>query len=405
MSLLFKSQGRNGAGKSSVLDAIWETLGGKSISKGDPVKKGETEATVEVTLAGEEILVATRKWKADGKSTIKLISKTVTEDGDERVYTLSSPQKVLDTLLETVAFDPVRLINASEKERAEILRKASGLDLSQIDAERQKVYDTRTDARRVLEAREQDVVSRRNEAPAEDPGPAESLRVLMDLQEETLQKLKKVESERDLRAEVAMELNEVGEKLKTLQARKDELDARLDGMTDMDTLTKAVEEIENERQELVKKGNGLESHNAKVNSWRLYQEAVEDEAKQKAAWEVLDKEYKSLGVRRAELIQAADMPLEGLAFSETGEVLYKGIGFDQCSQSEKLRIATVLAMSMKPGLRVIQIRDGSLLDSAARAQLARLAKEFGFQVWVERVDESGDVGIYLEEGVVVNDNR
>ena len=403
---LIQISGKNGAGKSSILDAIWETLGGKGVSKGNPVKHGEKEAQVEVTLkGGEETLIATRRWKADGKSSIKLVTKTFTDDGDERVYTLGSPQKVLDDLLETVAFDPVRLIKASDKDRAEILRKASGLDLTEIDEERKKVYDTRTDARRLLEIKEKDTENWRGRAPAEDPGPVESIKMLMDLQKETTEKIQAAEVKKDRRADAAIELNGVKEKLAELQIQKETLEKELNTLPDTDTLTKEVDTLSAELEEIVKKARGIEGHNTAAAAWKNYQEAVEAEGQQKTVWENLDNEYKALGVKRADLIKAADMPLEGLELNEAGETVYKGVVFDQCSQGEQLRIATVLAMSMKPGLRVIQIRDGSLLDSKAKAQLAGIAHEYGFQVWLEMVDESGDVGIYLEDGEIVYDNR
>lgn len=46
----------------------------------------------------------------------------------------------------------------------------------------------------------------------------------------------------------------------------------------------------------------------------------------------------------------------------------------------------------------MRVSDGSLLDSESRKILADLAAEQGFQVWMELVDESGQVGIVIEDG-------
>ena len=63
------------------------------------------------------------------------------------------------------------------------------------------------------------------------------------------------------------------------------------------------------------------------------------------------------------------------------------------------------AMAGNPKLRIIRITDGSLLDAKNLEIVREMAGSRDFQVWIERVDESGKVGIYLEDGAVVADNR
>jgi len=57
---------------------------------------------------------------------------------------------------------------------------------------------------------------------------------------------------------------------------------------------------------------------------------------------------------------------------------------------------------MNPKLRVIRVRDGSLLDEDAMKLLAKFADAHDMQIWVERVDSSGAVGFVLEDGRVRN---
>jgi len=45
------------------------------------------------------------------------------------------------------------------------------------------------------------------------------------------------------------------------------------------------------------------------------------------------------------------------------------------------------------------------MDSVSMRQITELARTHDYQVWVERVDESGLVGIVIDEGEVVADNR
>ena len=55
-------------------------------------------------------------------------------------------------------------------------------------------------------------------------------------------------------------------------------------------------------------------------------------------------------------------------------------------------------MSSNPKLRVMQIRDGSLLDDDGLLAIADLAEQHNYQVLIERVDSSGKVGVVMEDG-------
>ncbi len=62
-------------------------------------------------------------------------------------------------------------------------------------------------------------------------------------------------------------------------------------------------------------------------------------------------------------------------------------------------------MAMNPKLRVLIVRDGSLLDDASMEIMRGLATDADFQIWMEVVDSSGAVGICIEDGMVVADNQ
>jgi len=51
-------------------------------------------------------------------------------------------------------------------------------------------------------------------------------------------------------------------------------------------------------------------------------------------------------------------------------------------------------------LKVIRILDGSLLDSTNMNLIKEMAQGQDYQVWVEVVDESGKVGITIENGEI-----
>ena len=98
-------------------------------------------------------------------------------------------------------------------------------------------------------------------------------------------------------------------------------------------------------------------------------------------------------------IAAAAMPVAGLGFGQ-GIITLNGLPFDQASDAEQLRVSVGIAMASNPQLRVIRVRDGSLLDEDALRQLTEMAVAQDYQVWIERVDSSGTVGFVLEDGHV-----
>ncbi len=77
-----------------------------------------------------------------------------------------------------------------------------------------------------------------------------------------------------------------------------------------------------------------------------------------------------------------------------------GIPLEQECDSGKLKVSMAIAMAINPELRVIRITNGSLLDSENMGVIEEMAKDKDFQVWIERVDESGKVGIVIEDGSI-----
>jgi hypothetical protein len=104
--------------------------------------------------------------------------------------------------------------------------------------------------------------------------------------------------------------------------------------------------------------------------------------------------------RKEAAIAGAQMPVEGLAFSD-GFITYEGIPFEQASSSVKMKVSLAIAMAANPKLRVIRIQDASLLDEASLSEIAAMAKAQDYQLWIEVVDTSGKIGVVIEDGAVV----
>ena len=161
---LVEITGKNGAGKTSVLDSIWWALAGTRTHQDRPIRDGETEARIEVDM-GELIVGRRFKETFDGRVTTMLTVEAVDEDGV--LSKLSSPQKVIDELLGTLAFDPLEFRGLDTVEQYRRLTELCGLDLDEMDRDQKLDYDRRTDLNR--QAKERDAAAKQIKVPVDTP--------------------------------------------------------------------------------------------------------------------------------------------------------------------------------------------------------------------------------------------
>ena len=99
------------------------------------------------------------------------------------------------------------------------------------------------------------------------------------------------------------------------------------------------------------------------------------------------------------------MPIPGLTIDDSG-ILYNDIPLDQCSDGAKLMIGVAISMALNPTVRVILIKDGSLIDKKNMAMLAKVVKDKDFQLLIEKVNDldgynaGGKIGIFIESGEI-----
>jgi hypothetical protein len=418
--------GANGAGKSSALDAIWAGLGGAEMVKASgtsqPIRNGEKKAMVKLDLGD---MIVTRRWTAAG-------STVTVENKDGARY--PSPQAILDGLIGRVSLDPLSFANSGEAaQRATLLSIVKiGIDLEKNAADRKAAYDARADINREIRAmgEQQPVEKVDHVSIAELAAKKEAIRTALNDQwkanKAKNQEMKKafdaaVEKEKAAIVEFNLVQNERSENIviageailvlrklgyqgkeaaewfealpKPLDRQnpddlKTEQPAYIDERPD-DAELKAVDAEILSSMETNRRADQYDDYCAKINARKSKQEASEN-------W---TKTIEGLDSQRDAAIAAASFPVPGLSFNETG-VLYNGLPFSQCSSAEKLRVSVAIAIATSPKLRVIRITDGSLIDSKNMAIIEEMARSNDYQIWIERVDESGKVGVFIEDGEV-----
>jgi DNA repair exonuclease SbcCD ATPase subunit len=390
---LVQITGGNGAGKSSVLDSIYYALAGTANLPSQPIRKGQEKASIKLDL-GE--IVVTRKFTATGTTL------TVEATNGAR---FPSPQRMLDDLLGSLTFDPLAFMRQAAKEQLATLRGLVKLevDVDVLNQHSANAYEQRTALNREIKQLEAQAaaISFPEGTPNE---PIDVMALVKDLNKAG-EFNSELEKRRGLREGIEQgierkdkTLEETFAEIKRLQQKAEKLEESI--IADrkaFDALEPLPEPIKTAA--LQEKIKAAQDTNICVTA-KARQAEIVDRLRVKreladTATELIRKNTDSV----AAAIAAAEMPVEGLAFGD-GEVLYGGLPLSQAASSEQLRISAAIAMSGNPKLRVLRIKDGSLLDEKSLIALEQMATLGDYQMWVERVDTSGKIGVVIEDGEV-----
>lgn len=395
--------GRNGQGKTSVLDAIAYALGGKDVQCAEPVRRGEEKARVVLNLGD---IIVTRTWTAAGGTNL------IVANHDNARY--PSPQAMLDKLVGKLSFDPLEFARMKPNAQVETLKRLVGLDFAALDKRRQEIYAERTQVHREGRAADVRVAECRHydDAPAEEVDVAALAGQYKDWQA-AQGALAAAEHSQALAvtnlANCQAVMDRIRADIKRLQEQlagyepafeqyrraKDETDALV---TKRRAALEAMpgEEIQRQIAEAMEV-------NAKVRANKRHAEAV---AARKTLIDRsldLDGQMEGIDAEKTSQLAGAKFPVEGLGFDEDG-ITFKGLPFEQASSAEQLAVSVAVGLALNPRLKILLIRDGSLLDEASLALIAQMAGEADAQVWIEKVSEDGaGCTVVIEDGMVKQD--
>lgn len=414
--------GRNGQGKTSVLDAMWALFGGKRAIPEKPVRKGADKSRLAATLSDDEgraFLIARRTIAGDRTTTLMI------EAAPGATRPSGTPQAVLDALIGEMSFDPIAFITMEPASQIELLRAAVKIDIDfdAIAAATTQEYEERKLVnRRVAELKaqlaaaiyspglpaekvdESSILAKISAAGEENKqigtrisAKAHFLEKMRDAQREEIKNDHFLAAQHEKIEELKSQLDKAKQDLKAGQATKQTLKAAVLAAEDawrnapageLININGLMTELETARltnREIDKRTRAKE----------LEQVALEEE--RKAARLTRSMEVREENKRAA--MKDVVMPIEGLAFDEQG-VFLRGIPLRQLGEAEQIRVGCALAMAASPKLRCVPIAHGESLDEESLALIEKMAEENDFQIFMARVDSSGKVGIVLEDGLV-----
>ena len=393
---LFVVSGQNEQGKTSVLKAIEALLGGKGRVPRKPVREGAKKSVIVGDLGD---MVVKRTFTKDGGTTLTVTDKVRGKQ--------SSPQKILDKLVGELSFDPLEFSRMKSQDQAETVQQFAGIDFTPLEIQRQKHYDDRTEVnRRVRDLKalvpEDDFD---DDLPDEEVSVAELTEELQTAHEQNMANERErsaAKQKRQSADEARTSASETQEEIERLQAKLTEQRERAESIDEAAIAAqRSVLKLQDvETDDLRTRIAEAEELNEKVREKLGGREVEAKLAKTEEESEALTEKIEELDERKRQTIADAELPIEGLGFDDEGITL-DGIPFEQASQAQQLRTSVAMGLALNPKLRVLLIRDGSLLDEKSLRILAEMAEKADAQVWLERVSEDGEsTGVVIEDGEV-----
>lgn len=377
--------GRNGQGKTSVLDAIAWALGGNNYKPSVPERDGAlVPPNLHIELSNG--LIVERKGK---NSTLKVTDPEGNKSG----------QQLLNEFVSTLALDLPKFINGSDKDKADSLLKILGIGdvLAQLDTKENQLYAQRTEVGRIADRKKKAA----DEMPMYPNVPKEpvSATELIKQQQEILARNGENEQKRQNAARYERMLAEA-------QIAFDEAKAALQ-KAEQDCLTarKSAEDLHDESTaELEKNLAEIEALNIKIRA-NSTKEAAEVEANNlQQEYDGLTEQIESVREERNKLLDSAELPLPGLSVKD-GKLIYNNMPWDGMSGSDRLKVATAIVRKLNPQCGFVLMDKLEQMDLETLQEFGAWLKQEGLQVIATRVSTGDECSIIIEDGMVKGDTE
>lgn len=381
--------GNNNNGKTSILDAIAWALGGNKYRPSKAQREGSVvPPTINLKLSNG--LIVERKGK---NSDLKVTDPTGNKAG----------QNLLDSFVEELAINLPKFINSSDKEKANTLLEIIGVgqQLYELECQEKEKYNMRRSIGQIADQKEK--FAKEQPFYPEAPKTLVSITDLITQQQDILAKNGENQRKRDmtdqLHRQATQLMAEIERQEDTLARLKEQYQSVL---RDYDVAQKTSEQLQDEStEELEESIANIEAINIKVRANLDREKAEQDAAEYRTQYSSLTTEIESLRKQRMDLLQNADLPLEGLSV-EDGELLYNGQRWDNMSGSQQLMVSTAIVRKLKPECGFVLIDKLEQMDMQTLNEFGAWLEQEGLQAIATRVSTGDECSIIIEDGYVKN---
>lgn len=377
--------GKNGAGKTSVLDSIAWALGGERYRPSNPKREGDyNDPSLKVTLSNG--IVVERSGK---NSTLKVTDSTGKKGG----------QTLLDSFVEELAINLPKFMEATNKEKAKTLLQIIGVGdkLFELETKENKLYNERYEIGRIADRKEKYAL----ELPHYDGVPEAPVSAF-----ELIQRQQKILAQNGENQKKRENLTKLEEEKDRLEAQISQLQTKLIQVhgdlniarCDVETL------VDQSTAELEQNIADIDNLNIRIRANLDREKAFEDYEDYKAQYDNLTTEIDDVRKAKLDLLNGANLPLPELSV-EDGELTYKGNKWDCLSGSEQLKVATAIVRKLKPECGFVLIDKLEAFDVDTLNEFGAWLESEGLQVIATRVSTGEECAIIIENGMsITNEN-
>ncbi|AFK66630.1 hypothetical protein COPG_00034 [Colwellia phage 9A] len=404
-SNILEISGRNGQGKTSIMEGIKDSLGISEYSQ--LLRNGEKKGQTVIDLGD---MVITRNYKESGGTTKLEERSGITGNMSQ----IGKPSNVIKSLLNPESVDPVRLLTAKPRELADAVLRALPMTvdptkLRGIVGDKLTLADSTEHALLVLSGHTGRIMEDRkliNRDSKTYTISAEQLRgtlpddipVAKELEDQISDNLEKMEGIRGSARKAGRKARGLyTEKLVALSEEFEELDDYIQKQADklatakeeratksaehqalLNEQSKAAEDASNDE---LKRVDEYQTHNTELSGEIASLKVYENTQSQVKEWDnkvagankasdELTKQLKSIEAYKFELCQ--DLPIEGLALTD-GKLSFDGIPFQTLNTASKIDLVLELAKLSSGTLGLVMLDNAECLDDITYASFLEKA--------------------------------
>lgn len=370
--------GKNGQGKTSVLDAIMWILGGERYRPSEPKREGSvTPPYGKITLSNG--LVVERKGK---NSDLKVIDPSGNRAG----------QQLLNEFISQFALNLPKFMNGNNKEKADTLLQVIGVGdrLYELEQQEKELYNQRRTIGQIADQKKKHAA----ELPVYPDVPAEPISAseLIKEQQEILARNGENQRKREHMAELQSEADRLQKQIEELLIKQAKIRNDLE-IAQMD----AKDLHDQSTAELEKNIADIEEINRKIRM-NLDKEKAETEAQEYAEkYDAHTEKIEAVRKARTDLLDGANLPLEGLSV-EDGELTYKGFKWDNLSGADQMKVGVAIVRKLNPKCGFVLLDKLEQMDIDTLNEFGHWLQQEDLQVIATRVSTGDECSIIIEDG-------
>jgi len=382
--------GKNGQGKTSVLDTLAWVLGGESYKPSEATRQGSViPPDLKVELSNG--LIVERKGK---NSTLKVTDPSGTKGG----------QQILNQFVEQLAINLPKFLNQTSREKASTLLRIIGVGdkLFELENKEKSIYDQRTAIGRIADQKKKfaaEMITYEG-VPLEPLSAAE----LITQQQAILAKNGENQRKRDNVYSLQAERNRLAEKVNTLTEELKKYTELLGkACEDFEIASKSAEQLQDEStEELQKNIADIDAINIKVRANLDKEKAEIDAEGYKKQYDTMSGEIEQLREQKMSLLKSANLPLPGLSV-EDGELTYNGFKWDAMSGADQLKVSTAIVRKLNPECGFVLLDKLEQMDVDTLNEFGAWLEAEGLQAIATRVSTGDECSIIIEDGYVAGE--